>query len=74
MTYSHIFSGDALESHANREFISVLSVLPVPLTEVIVTALSQEAYMAALRQDSVLESWFLDARPMLCYRDVHSFG
>lgn len=52
----------------------MLSVRPVPLTEVIVTALSQEAYLAASRRDSVLESWFSDARPILRYGDVHSFG
>lgn len=74
MTYSHIFPRDALENPANREFLSVLSVRPVPLTEVIVTALSQESYLAASRRDSVLESWFSDARPILRYGDVHSFG
>lgn len=52
----------------------MLSVRPIPLTEVIVTALSQEAYLAASRRDSVLESWFSDPHPILRYGDVHSFG
>ena len=50
------------------------AVQPILLTEIIVTALSRDAYHVARGRDSPLENWFSDDHPILRHGSIHTFS
>ncbi|KII88818.1 hypothetical protein PLICRDRAFT_42057 [Plicaturopsis crispa FD-325 SS-3] len=56
---------------SSRDVLMLSLAQPILLTEVIVTAFSKDAYDAARAQDTILESWFADDRPILRQGAVH---
>lgn len=59
-TYGHIFS-----QTAGDKSLALTITQPIQLTEVIITALTRDAYDAASSQSSPLESWLADESRML---------
>ena len=72
--YGHIFPQAYLNRGASKmsHTLSVTRTEPSILTEVIVVALSLDAYQMACGRDSLLESWFSEEKPILRHRSVHT--
>ncbi|KAH9924001.1 AAA-domain-containing protein [Epithele typhae] len=63
--YPHLFPRQSATSAATTPTHSLTVVKPVPLTEAIFTALSNDAYAAASSDPSLLEDWLLDSDQIL---------
>lgn len=71
--YNQFYCQDDAEIWSTPNTISVSVGEPVALTEIIVSALSTDAYKAASDRQSVLEVWFNDRRLILRQGDIHIF-
>ncbi|GLB35223.1 putative ATPase family associated with various cellular activities (AAA) [Lyophyllum shimeji] len=69
--YPHIFPPEYIGRPAS---VAISTTEPVLLTEVIVTALSAEAYQVAQSHHSTLEDWLCTDNAVLRHGDVHTFA
>jgi peroxin-6 len=72
--YDPIFLQTPLSASLSENTLLVAVVQPVLLTEVIVTALSSEAYRVANAQDAVIEDWLSRNSPILRQGDLLIFN
>jgi peroxin-6 len=73
-TFSHIFSHATSHQDSPENTLNVLRVQPVLITNVIVTALSYDAYVAASSQVTSIATWLSDDSLILRQGAVHTFG
>lgn len=64
-TYAHIFAQDG-----PKNTVVVNPVQPIVLTQVVLTALSDEAYQAAQGPNSILENWISVHHPIFRQREI----
>lgn len=75
-----LYGGIFLHAHLNQSpsrqslLLSVTVTRPISLTEVIVTALSTEAYHSANSRESPLEAWFSEERPIIRHGSFYMFS
>lgn len=73
-TFSHIFSHVTTHQESPKKTLNVLRIQPVLITNVVVTALSYDAYIAASSQVSPIATWLSDDSLILRQGAVHSFS
>jgi peroxin-6 len=73
-TYGHIFPCPTFHHGIHEKTINVTRAQPVRITEVIVTALSCDAYDVASSNGSPLETWLSDDSLILRQGEVHTFS
>ncbi len=71
--YPHIFPASATHRRSSVPTLSLSLIKPILLTEVFVTALSPDAYDAAMAHQSRLESWFCDGQRILRQSSIHNY-
>ncbi|TFK42849.1 P-loop containing nucleoside triphosphate hydrolase protein [Crucibulum laeve] len=71
--YNHVFHPKAIYMPSSK-CLAILQVQPVPLTEIVLTAFSSDAYSAASKNDSVLEKYIEHECPILRQGDVLIFS
>ena len=71
--YPHIFPSGQTSSAGSESTHSIASVRPVTLSEVIFSAISEDAYAAASSDPSMLEDWLLDGEMILREGSTYTF-
>jgi peroxin-6 len=72
--YSHIFSTCDEAQSARRKPLILTITNPLPLTEVVLTAFSEDAFRSASTQDAIFENWLFADNLILRQGDVHTFS
>lgn len=73
-TFGHIFSHPASHQDLAQKTLTVTRAMPVLLTEVIITALSNEAYHVASSRGSSLWTWLSNESLILRQGDIYTFS